>query len=401
MIEMTEELEVNKELDFSDLEDTEERECPFSMTERKKIIEGVLFVSDKPVGLSALVSAFGEEESANGAELKPIVLNREIEEALDEYKADLENENRAFRLVTANGGFQLRTSEELKPYLQNTIKARSFRLTGPSLETLAIVAYKQPVTKSQVDDVRGVESSHLMRALMDKDLLAFAGKSELPGKPMLYKTTPKFLEIFGLRNLNELPSLSEIEALLPDGIGNEEEEEDKETLSELAGKLSETFDGSYSVGEEELGKISDELSDISTSSEFFEQEKKREKEKREQEKADDIRERIMLDDDVSERDKKWLARFDEKQSQDDEEELTDNDNDGEEEEAAALMAESSDQNDEAEADEDDSLEEIELSSEDLHFVEDTDEDDDDDIKAKSEENLDDPSDDGSDLEALD
>jgi hypothetical protein len=76
-----------------------------------------------------------------------------------------------------------------KPFLQNTIKAKTFRLTGPTLETLSIVAYKQPITKSQVDDVRGVDSSHLIRGLMDKDLLTFTGKSELPGKPMLYKTT--------------------------------------------------------------------------------------------------------------------------------------------------------------------------------------------------------------------
>lgn len=393
---MTEELEVNKELDFSDLEDTEERVCPFSMDERKKIIEGVLFVSDKPVGLSVLVSAFGEEESSNGAELKPLVLNREVEEALDEYKVDLENENRAFRLVTANGGFQLRTSEELKPYLQNTIKARSFRLTGPSLETLAIVAYKQPLTKSQVDDVRGVESSHLMRALMDKDLLAFAGKSELPGKPMLYKTTPKFLEIFGLRNLNELPSLSEIEALLPDGIGNEEEEEEKQSLSDLAGKLSENFDGSYSVGEEELGKISDELSDISTSSEFFEEEKKREKEKRELEKADDIRERIMLEDDVSERDKKWLARFDEKQNQSVEESL---DAQHEDENSVSADEETFDNSSEV-------LEEIELSTENLNFVDNQESDTDlnsesCESEAMNQEHIVDPSDDGSDLDPLD
>ena len=257
-----------------------------------------------------MVSAFGFDEKNN-----PLVFNKEIEETLESYKADLEEQNRGYRLSSVSGGYQLRTSEEMKPFLQNTIKARTFRLTGPTLETLAIVAYKQPITKSQVDDIRGVDSSHLIRGLMDKDLLAFAGKSELPGKPMIYKTTTRFLEIFGLRNLNELPSLSEIEALIPEGIGNEEEQEkgqEEDTLSQLTGKLSEDGGDSYSVSEEEHDKIMGELSQISTSTEFFEKEKKREREKRNLEKAEGIREALMVGEEISGRDKKWLERFDEK-----------------------------------------------------------------------------------------
>ena len=180
------------------------------------------------------------------------------------------------------------------------------------------MAYKQPITKSQVDEVRGVDSSHLVRGLMDKDLLAFAGKSELPGKPMLYKTTTRFLEIFGLRNLSELPSLSEIEALIPEGIGNGEEEEEQ-TLSQLTGKLSEEAEDSYSVSEEEHDKIVGELSQISTSTEFFEEEKRREKERKELEKAENIREALMVGEEVSDRDKRWLERFDEKMNAEEEE----------------------------------------------------------------------------------
>ena len=177
-----------------------------------------------------------------------------------------------------------------------------------------MVAYKQPCPKSSIDEIRGVDSSHLIRALMDRNLLAFAGKSELPGKPMLYKTTSKFLEVFGLRSIKELPSLSEIEALLPNGIGDEEEE--KETLSELAGKLSEKFEGSYSAGEDELGKINEQLSSISTETEFFEQEKQREKERKEAEKAENIREALMVGEEVSTRDQNWLTRYEEKLSAD-------------------------------------------------------------------------------------
>ncbi len=289
------------QLDFSDVED--DVECPFSLEQRLRVLEAVLFISDKPVGFSTLMAAFGEEvEDLRKAHIK---------EALDALEENLIEMDRGFRLHKIDGSYQFRTAEDLKEFLENTLKARSFRLTGPSLETLAMVAYKQPCTKSQIDEIRGVESSHLIRALMDRGLLSFAGRGELPGKPMFYKTTSKFLEVFGLRNIKELPSLSEIEALLPDGIGGEEEEE-KESLSELAGKLKENFEGSYSVGEEELGKINEQLSSISTETDFFEQEKIREKERKELEKAENIREALMVGEEVSTRDQNWLNRFDEK-----------------------------------------------------------------------------------------
>src|SRR5204863_3661148 len=112
------------------------------------------------------------------------------------------------------------------------VKGRSFRLSGPALEVLSIVAYKQPVIKSEIDQIRGVESGHLVRALMEKNIVRFAGKSELPGKPMLYATTKEFLELFGLRNIRELPTLSEIDELIPEGIGELSDVESEETLDQ-------------------------------------------------------------------------------------------------------------------------------------------------------------------------
>jgi len=353
--------EAARQLDFSDLE--EDRECPFSIEERKRVLEALLFVSDKPIGLSQMVSAFGFDSDE-----KPIVLNKEIEEVLKNYKEDLEKENRGFRLNSVSGGYQLRTSEDMKPFLQNTIKARTFRLTGPTLETLAIVAYKQPVTKSQVDDIRGVDSSHLVRGLMDKDLLAFAGKSELPGKPMLYKTTTRFLEIFGLRNLNELPSLSEIEALIPEGIGDEEEKEEQ-TLSQLTGKLSEEAEDSYSVSEEEHDKIAGELSQITTSTEFFEQEKQRERERKELEKAENIREALMVGEEISDRDKRWLERFEEKlnaseedSDQPEEQEIKEDSLEASEKTTEAIDEPEDMMDDQSEEDDAEPLEQVNLSS---------------------------------------
>jgi segregation and condensation protein B len=173
---------------------------------------------------------------------------------------------------------------------------------------LSIVAYKQPVTKHQIDEIRGVESGHLLRALMEKHLLTFGERSDLPGKPMFYETTRKFLEIFGLRNLQELPSLHEIDQLIPEGIGGEEEKK-KETLSDLTGELSEQVGSSYSVGEEELLKITDELSTITTSSEFFEQEKERQRQKRDADRAQDIKERQIVGEEIEAKDLRWLERY--------------------------------------------------------------------------------------------
>ena len=146
---------------------------------------------------------------------------------------------------------------------------------------------------------------------MEKGLVNFEGKAEhLPGKPMQYGTTRRFLEIFGLRNLKELPTLSQIDELLPEGIG--EEVEEKPTLAMVTDSMSEEVKTvSYSQGEEELGLIEEQLTSISTSSEFFEQEKLRQKLKRDEEKAQNIREAIAVGEEVPRRDVNWLARYEE------------------------------------------------------------------------------------------
>jgi segregation and condensation protein B len=193
-------------------------------------------------------------------------------------------------------------------FIARSVKARPFKLSGPALEVLAILAYKQPIPKAELDDIRGVESGHLLRALMEKGLATFEGKSDLPGKPMLYGTTKKFLEIFGLRNLKELPTLSQIDELLPEGM-DEVQSEEKQTLSQLTDSLSEQIGSSFSVGEEELNKVETQLAEIQTSSDFFEQEKVRQRQKRDAEKAQGIRDAITMGEEVSNRDRNWLARY--------------------------------------------------------------------------------------------
>ncbi|MCB0350961.1 MAG: SMC-Scp complex subunit ScpB [Bdellovibrionales bacterium] len=266
------------------------------------IVESMLFATDKPQSLAVLKSAF------QGTKVRTAHIRSAIETLQMEYA----NPTRGVCLEEVAGGYQIRTKPDNQKYLQRTVKGRPFRLSGPALEVLAIVAYKQPCTKSMVDEIRGVESGHLMRGLLDRGLMHFAGKSELPGRPMFYETTRKFLEIFSLRNLNELPSLNEIDQLIPEGIG--EAPEEKQTLSDLTGELStEVVSKVYSQGEEELMDISSELQSINTSSDFFEQEKARQKAKRDSEKAQDIRERMTVGEEVEKKDQRWLERYEAEQ----------------------------------------------------------------------------------------
>lgn len=282
-------------------ESAEIEEVEFVEEERlESIIESILFASDRPVSLASLKLVF------KGTNIN----TQKIRRVLDTLAVEYAGGRRGVTLEEVPGGYQLRTKIDNMEFMRRTLKARPFKLSGPALEVLAIVAYKQPLVKSEVDVIRGVESGHLLRALMEKNLVCFEGKSELPGRPMQYGTTRKFLEIFGLRNLKELPTLSQIDELLPEGIG-EDEEAQKPTLATITDSMSEMVGTSYSQGEEELTKITEQLEEIATSSDFFEQEKVRQREKRDLEKAQNIREALALGEQVPTRDVNWLKRYDE------------------------------------------------------------------------------------------
>lgn len=296
------ELQPEVEVSGSELEDFESAEIEdvYFVDEDQLVstIESMLFATDRPVSLAAMKVAF------KGTNIR----TKNIKFALDTLASDYANPRRGFTLEEVSGGYQLRTKSDNVAFLRQSVKARPFKLSGPALEVMSIVAYKQPLTKSEIDQIRGVESGHLLRALMEKGLVAFGEKSELPGRPMYYQSTKKFLEIFGLRNIKELPSLQEIDQLIPEGIG---EEEEKETLSDLTMGLSQEVGTTYSEGEDELMKITDQLEQITTTSDFFEQEKQRAKLAKDKERARDIRDAIALGDEVEKKDLNWLERFEE------------------------------------------------------------------------------------------
>lgn len=301
-MEMAEEDEVSlegTELDGFDSAEIEELE--FVEDERlESIVESVLFASDRPVSMASLKLLF------KGTNIKTNHLRRTLDQLAVEYAGG----RRGVTLEEVPGGYQLRTKIDNMDFLKRTLKTRQFKLSGPALEVLSIVAYKQPTVKYEVDEIRGVESGHLLRALMEKNLVCFEGKSELPGRPMQYGTTKKFLEIFGLRSIKELPTLSQIDELLPEGI-DEEQAEEKPKLASLTDALSQEVITTYSQGEEELMKIQEQLEEITTTSNFFEEEKRRQAEKRDQERAQNIRDALAFGEPVSTRDANWLKKYDE------------------------------------------------------------------------------------------
>jgi segregation and condensation protein B len=265
----------------------------------QSVVESILFATDRPVSMATIKQVFVGTNVTN-ARIKATI------EALKSYYASSKS---GVTLEDIGSGFQLRTKLDNMEFLRRSLKARPFKLSGPALEVLAIVAYKQPIIKSEIDEIRGVESGHLLRALMEKNLCTFGGKSDLPGKPMLYETTRKFLEIFSLRNLKELPTLSQIDELIPEGIGDEADEKPK--LHDITDGLAHHVGTTYSEGEEELNKITGQLEEIQTSTDFFEQEKQRQREQKDAEKAQNIRDAQAVGETVSSRDANWLKRYDE------------------------------------------------------------------------------------------
>ncbi len=298
--------QINEEIIGSELEEfssaaIEELEF-IEDTQLESIVESILFATDRPVSLPTLKQIF---KGTN-------VTNARLKRVLESLQVEYAGGRRGVTLEEVGSGYQLRTKVDNMEFLRRSFKAKSFKVSGPALEVLAITAYKQPVIKAEIDEIRGVESGHLLRALMEKNLVLFAGKSDLPGKPMQYGTTRKFLEIFGLRNLKELPTLSQIDELLPEGIGDEVE---KPKLADITDGLAEKVGMSYSEGEEELTKITDQLENIDTSSEFFEKEKQRQREQRDAEKAKNLREAIAVGEAVPNRDLNWLKRYEEQLTQ--------------------------------------------------------------------------------------
>src|SRR5215472_7505062 len=182
----------------------------------KYILEAILFSAQKPLSLKELRDIFaGAVEHAEGNEsvrgLKK-VKEDQLLAALEELAKDHEAANRSYRLVSVAGAWQFVTQPEYGPWLKALVghKARPPRLSQPALETLAIIAYRQPLTRAEIEQVRGVAVDGVMQTLLERGLVEQLGRAEVVGRPMTYGTTALFLEYFGLRSLEELPAADEL-----------------------------------------------------------------------------------------------------------------------------------------------------------------------------------------------
>ena len=189
--------------------------------EQRRIIEALILASPDPVTLQRLVDIVPG--------LSPGVAKDRVNEINTEYQEN----GRAFEIWEIAGGFQIRTRAEFAGYVKQLRKDRPLRLSQAALESLAIVAYKQPLTRAELENVRGVDSGAVLKSLLDRRLLKLLGHRDVPGRPLIYGTGKRFLEVFGLQSLKELPSLRELEELAKEqGIDLGTDSEGEDTASE-------------------------------------------------------------------------------------------------------------------------------------------------------------------------
>ena len=166
--------------------------------ELKSVVENVLLAADQPINASELSKIFLDGTDKD-----------QLQSILDELREEYSSRN--LQIMEVADGYQLCTRHEYNDWIRKYLKLdRSSRLSQPSLDTLSIIAYKQPLTRQEVDDIRGVDSSGVLKTLLEKKVIGPAGRKKVPGRPIMYRTTQKFLEYFGLKDLSDLPTLEDL-----------------------------------------------------------------------------------------------------------------------------------------------------------------------------------------------
>ena len=197
--------------------------------ELKSIVENVLLAADQPINATELSKIF--LDGTDKDQLQPI-----LDELREEYNS------RNLQIMEVADGYQLGTRHEYNDWIRKYLKLdRSSRLSQPSLDTLSIIAYKQPLTRQEVDNIRGVDSSGVLKTLLEKKVIGPAGRKKVPGRPIMYRTTQKFLEYFGLKDLSDLPTLEDLR--------EEVEEDDPPLQTQIEFSTSEASTSSTSEDE--------------------------------------------------------------------------------------------------------------------------------------------------------
>jgi len=164
----------------------------------KPILESILFISAIPIRFETLI------------EILPELDQETIRNGIQQIQADCQGGSRGVELVEVAGGYQFRTKSQWAEWVHRLKKIKAVKLSRSALETLAIVAYRQPIIRPEIEQIRGADSGWVLRTLMEKGLVKMMGRKDLPGRPMIYGTTKSFLELFGLNTISDLPTLKEV-----------------------------------------------------------------------------------------------------------------------------------------------------------------------------------------------
>lgn len=234
----------------------------------KSIVEALVFLSEQPISLDRIASVLND------------CSRKELKEILKELEEEYEQRAGALQIVEVANGYQFRTRPEFAPWIGKLRQQRFARLSRAALETLAIVAYRQPVTRAEAESIRGVDSGAVLGTLLERRLLRILGRKEVPGRPILYGTTQEFLELFGLKSLKDLPTLREIKDMVDtsreraegeegeikpeEGAPQEERVEQDEQVEQVAGEGPVPSDGeeAFESDEEGAGWETGEPSDL-------------------------------------------------------------------------------------------------------------------------------------------
>jgi segregation and condensation protein B len=213
------------------------------MQELKNIIESLLFVTDEPLSLEKLKTTLESTDS------------KEIRQALQLLHEDYEQRGGGFYLREVAGGWQLRSRPQYHEWIRRLLQPSPQRLSKAALETLAIIAYKQPIIRADIEFIRGVDCGGVLRQLMERKLIRVLGRKEIAGRPLIYATTKLFLELFDLKDLKDLPSPKEIAELTNDRSS------DSDQGAEVPTEISETVPDPESGLESEPEEMADEVSE--------------------------------------------------------------------------------------------------------------------------------------------
>lgn len=192
------------------------------MEDIKNIIESLLFVAEDSLTIDIIKKVLDSTDS------------NVIRNVLNELSSEYEARKGGFFLREVAGGYQIRTRPEYSQWIRRLLRPKPLRLSNATLETLAIIAYKQPVIRSDIEHLRGVDCGGILRMLLERKLIRVVGRKEIPGRPMVYMTTKKFLELFELKDIKDLPSPKEIEEL-----GNSSSETLAYTTSDIIEQTTE------------------------------------------------------------------------------------------------------------------------------------------------------------------